>query len=55
MGIGQPRESAALHPNRQVDSFNMARANFRRIGLAESNVLFRAYYLGRRIPRFRLA
>ena len=50
MGVCQPREPTQVHPQRQVQPLNMARANELRVGRAVNGLLFRPYYLGRTVP-----
>ena len=49
MGIGQPCKSSALHSNRQIEPFNVRRANLGRIRIAKANNFIGSYYLDWRI------
>ncbi len=49
MSIGQPGESSALHPNREIDALDIACANLRGVGIPEANGFLAVYYLGRKI------
>ena len=50
--IRQARQSAHSHPNRQVDSFNVRRANHIAVRVAEPRLNDGAFQLGRAVPGF---
>lgn len=55
VSIRQASEAADVHPNRQVESLAVARADFCGVRVSEARHFFYGGYRGRAVPRFGLA